>query len=417
MRRFLSLDRLLILLSLTWLVILFREPQLHDRELAFWTSATLIAVNAVISLRTLTRSRTVLIGLNCTQIVLFGVLSYQLFHTFGQDHYVFEHEPEPGDWVEFTAAHVLRSADLLHMLDEYGIHVQNINHNSTAAGCILVWMHIVVDVFLIGLVVRWLAKWWQPSTACTALVRGRRDVGWLLIAVSLYAAFGTLQQLETNDWLLWPLDNLLRLVDIGDMFQIFHWKLHGVEPGFWSSTAAVAFRLAAGIWVAKIVIMLRVRLFKTWGLSVEQLTSLLADGNVQERRGAAIGLGWTGAAAAEDGGVPALTVALHDFDLEVACNAAQALGLIGPGAKDAVDALAGLLWRQPRQLQFEAATALGRIGPDAKSSLRDLLLLLRLYEDDRPMRTALSTAVRNIVPEFFQDVADKIGAVPFSQAL
>jgi hypothetical protein len=218
-----------------------------------------------------------------------------------------------------------------------------------------------------------------------------------VITVSLYAAFGTLQQLETHDWLLWPLDNLLRLVDIGNMFQIFHWKLHNVEAGFWPSTAAVLFRLGAGIWMARIVILLRLRLFKTWGLSVEELTSLLADGNVQERRGAAIGLGWTGAAAA--GATAALTAALRDFDPQVACNAAQALGLIGPGARDAVDALAALLWRRPRQLQLEAVRALGRIGPDAKTALRDLLLLLRLYEDDRQMRKALARSVRSIVPE------------------
>jgi hypothetical protein len=67
-----------------------------------------------------------------------------------------------------------------------------------------------------------------------------------------------------------------------------------------------------------------------------------------------------------------------------------------------VDALAELLWRQPRQLQLEAARALGSIGPDAKTVLRDLLLLLRLYEDDRKMGKALARALRKIVPEPFK---------------
>jgi HEAT repeats len=347
--------------------------------------------------RTVTHRRTVPIGLNCTQIALFGVLSYQLFQTYGHDHYVFEGEPELCDWVEFTAVHVLRAADLLHALDEYGIHLQNISHNSTAAGGILVCMHLVVDVFLIGLVLRWMARQWQPSRACSSLERGRRDVGWLLITVSLYVTFGALQQLDANDWLLWPLENLLRLLDIGSTFQIFHWKLHGVEAGFWPSTAAVIFRLGAGIWMTRVVILLRLGVFKTWGLSVEQLTALLADGHVQERRGAALGLGWTGPAAAS--ATPALVVALRDFDLQVACNAAQALGQIGPLARDAVDALAALLWRQPRKLQLAATTALGRIGPNAITVLRDLLLLLRLYGQDRMMRKALVRAIRKIVPE------------------
>src|SRR5580765_8846145 len=144
MLRFLSLDCSLLLISLLWVAALFGVPHLLERELAFWTSTTLIAVNAVFSLLTLTRRRVVLLGLNCMQIVLFGVLSCQLFHTYGQDHYVFDHEPGLADWVEFTAAHVLRAADLLDSLDEYGIHLQNINHNSAAAGWILVSMHLVV---------------------------------------------------------------------------------------------------------------------------------------------------------------------------------------------------------------------------------------------------------------------------------
>jgi hypothetical protein len=43
MCRFLSLDRLLIVSSLGWLVTLIVEPDLHERELAFWTTTTIIA--------------------------------------------------------------------------------------------------------------------------------------------------------------------------------------------------------------------------------------------------------------------------------------------------------------------------------------------------------------------------------------
>ena len=49
----------------------------------------------------------------------------------------FDRAPRFFDWAEFTAAHVLRAADVLHALSEYGVRIQNITHNSNPAGLIL----------------------------------------------------------------------------------------------------------------------------------------------------------------------------------------------------------------------------------------------------------------------------------------
>src|SRR5206468_10706233 len=231
-----------------------------------------------------------------------------------------------------------RAADLLHGLDAYGVALQSITHHGTAAGCILVAMHVVVDVFLIGLVLRWTARLWRCRPPATMLERGRQDCAWLLTTLGVYLAFMAAYRPAAADWLWWPLDNLLRLVDIGDMFQIFHWQLHGVEADPGTATAAMLFRLAAGIWMTRIILLLRVTVFRTWGLSIEQLTALLTHGNARERRGAAQGLGWSGRDART--AVPALAAALRDFDPDVRCDAARALGAIGPAARAAVDALA-----------------------------------------------------------------------------
>src|SRR5439155_1824531 len=79
MRRHINLERFLIAWSLAWLAALALRPALQESEYAFAASAALIAVNATVALWTLTRRRAVLVALNCTQIVLFGVLSSQLY--------------------------------------------------------------------------------------------------------------------------------------------------------------------------------------------------------------------------------------------------------------------------------------------------------------------------------------------------
>jgi hypothetical protein len=191
------------------------------------------------------------------------------------------------------------------------------------------------------------------------------------------------------------LENLLRLLDIGDAFQIFRWHLHGVDSSIWTSTAAVFFRLAAGIWLGKIVILLRLTVFRTWGLSIDELTELLADGTTRERRGAARGLSWGGQGAKRV--VSALVGALTDCDAQVRCNAARALGKIGPAAEEAVADLAHALWQDEKQLRLEAARALGRIGPNAKPAVRDLCWLWKV--SDNKMKRVVTNALLEIVPE------------------
>ena len=156
-----SLDRVLMTTSFAWLLILLGEPRLLVDVTIFSGTVVLIGVNALVTLWALTYDRKVLVGLNCTQIVLFGLLNFQLYRAFGEDHYQFDRDPRFADWIEFTIAHFFRAADVLDALDEYGFDIQNIKHNSVASGIILVAMHLGVDVFLIGLVVSRLGRHWQ----------------------------------------------------------------------------------------------------------------------------------------------------------------------------------------------------------------------------------------------------------------
>lgn len=56
--------------------ILLGEPRLLVDVAIFGGTVVLIGVNALVALWTLTYDRKVLVGLNCTQIVLFGLLNF-----------------------------------------------------------------------------------------------------------------------------------------------------------------------------------------------------------------------------------------------------------------------------------------------------------------------------------------------------
>src|SRR4029077_4870929 len=102
------------------------------------------------------------------------------------------------------------------------------------------------------------------------------------------------------------------------------WQLHGVEPNYWTRGAGLIFRLAAGIWMARFVIYWRLTAFRTWGVSMEELTELLHDADAQVRLGAALCLGPRGPAAAS--ATPGLIAALKDVAPAIRIAAARSLG-------------------------------------------------------------------------------------------
>lgn len=395
MPRLFPRDRVLMVISAFWLAAFPLAVPLHSSAIAFGVTALFLAVNACVSFHTLTRRREVLFGLNCVQIALFGLLNYQLYCAFGSWHYQCDREPRFYDWVEFTLAHVLRAADFLDALDEYGLPIQVITHQSVTAGLLLVCMHLSVDAFLIGLILRWAGRYWRDCAHETYLARGRREFGWLLASLALYGLFVLFQQLSPLDWVLWPLDGLLRLLDVADAFQVFGWRLHSVESTYWTQGAAVLFRLAAGIWMARLVCWIRLTIFRTWGMSIDELTEKLDDPDADVRRGAAVGLGESGPLAIS--AVPILTELLRDINPGVRREAARALGRIGPAARDAVGALLDAVWLGDRELHLVAIAALGGIGPDARSAVYSLVSLLKV--GNKETRKVVAVALASIAPD------------------
>jgi hypothetical protein len=388
-----SANHLLSAISLLWAVGLLCIPAAHAAVPAFWTTCTLLVVNTIASLMLLTATRRIPVLLNAVQLGLFGLLASQLAATYGASHYQYERPPRWYDWVEFLLAHVLRATDLLDAIDEFGIPIQSISHASRPAGAILVWMHVSVDVFLFGLLVRWF-QGFRARSRSTVLQQQRRVFAFFLLSLLclfLCLILAAVEGWSSADRFRWPLDNLLRLIDFGDSMQIFGWRLHDVEPTDFNRGLAVFFRFTAGVWMGAIVVYVRLALMRGWGYSSEQLVELLQDGDAFVRRSAATSLGPCRRDAAQV--VPALVGGLEDFDREVRRCAVHSLGTIGPAARPAVPMILDELVRtSSTPFHLDAVRALGRIGPrdrDLADTVYCLELLQACYADETETRRAI----------------------------
>lgn len=244
-------DQALAAFSAIWVLAVLLIPGLVGLRVLLVLTCLLIVANLALSLAQLFRRGVISVLLNVAQLVLFCLLNYQLFRAFGETHFRFEVEPGFLDWIQLTLVHLFRAIDILDGIEAYGFDLQNIKHNSVASGLLLVWMHLTVDLFLIGLLVRWLVRFWrvrqneQRAQQLAGRIQRARVVGLPACAVFVLL-FALVQGWRSVDWMLWPLDNVLRTVDIGDAFQIFDWRLHHVGMGFWTTTLALSFRLLAG---------------------------------------------------------------------------------------------------------------------------------------------------------------------------
>jgi len=111
-----------------------------------------------------------------------------------------------------------------------------------------------------------------------------------------------------------------------------------------------------------------------------------------------IGCGRPGGVPSDAGvsaaGVPELIQGLKRPDPADRASSAQAIGRIGPAAKEAVPALIATLKDRDLGVRAAAAYSLGQIGPDAKSALPDLRPLTR----QGPLREVAAAAIKRIEP-------------------
>jgi len=135
-----------------------------------------------------------------------------------------------------------------------------------------------------------------------------------------------------------------------------------------------------------------------WEKSGGILLKLLKDDPSERvRRSAAYALGVFGPQAA--GAVEALIKALRDADASVRQNAAWALGQIGEVASESVSKLCECLSDKDTLVRRDAAGALGALGKAAEKAGRPLIELVKSEQDTVVKKTALETLAHIAGPD------------------
>lgn len=154
-------------------------------------------------------------------------------------------------------------------------------------------------------------------------------------------------------------------------------------------------RLFTGLILLSLCLLLFTPLTKNaWSLNTEIKTLIkkLKSPEAEDRLTAAQALGEIGPEAKE--AVSTLIEALRDQEKSVRQNVVRALGEIGLEAKMAVPALIAALKDQDSFVRLSAAEALGKIGPDAKAAVPALIVALK--DQDPPVRLTAAQALKNI---------------------
>jgi len=140
-------------------------------------------------------------------------------------------------------------------------------------------------------------------------------------------------------------------------------------------------------------------LYDVWG--IESVTKALEDKDTYVRESAAEALGEIGPDAKE--AIPTLIDLLQDREAYVRKSAANALGEIGPHAKEAVPALIIALGDEDSWVRVYAAEALGKIG--VKEAVPALIGALE--DEDKYVRGKAVTALKKITDEDFGEDPSK----------
>ena len=256
-------------------------------------------------------------------------------------------------------------------------------------------MHVTADVFLLGLILHWL-QGFRSRSRRTVLQQQRRVFAFFLLSLLCVLLCFVLAKVEgwsPADRFLWPLDNLLRLLDFGDSMQVFHWQLHTVAPTDFNQALALFFRFTAGVWMGALVLYVRLGSCAAGAIRPTNWSNTSRTATP-----------WSGSAATNLGAcsrdaarvVPALVGALEDYDREVRRCAVESLGQVGAVACPAVPMILDEMIRtSSAPFHLAAAVALGRIGPrdqDRADVAYCLGLLQTCYPADSPTHRAICEA-------------------------
>ncbi len=460
-----SIIKILMLISASFFAMLSFFP---ETPLLLGITALLIGLNFILSLVELFRKGTVtssIILLNIVQLALFCLLFLLIHDILGADNYTYSKPPTWLDWVIFVGVHVVRAMDIVDFLSDYNIfHFQNVSNASTLVGVILFAMHMMVDIFIVGAILMFLNRRSneEPSRLRKILAWFGEKIEWFM-QFRLWILTGTFgiiilvaitNSWPLRDWFLWPLNEILRALDIGDLFEIFDWQIHDIDMNYkWGLIAlAVSFRFLVSVYVLGFANILYLKVLKGRGKTVDELLELcfLPNLSEQDKRIAVQALIKHASQAVEP-----LIKALDNKNSDNRRIAIEILGEIGEEALDAVpklvkalvDGNSGVRWAaavalneriDPKWPQNEkiidvipeiekglleadsmirraAADTLGKIGPLAISTIPSLVK--SLVDTSSDVRHAADNALKKIDPQWWKNQSARSAITPLLKAV
>jgi HEAT repeat protein len=466
-----SIIKILMLISASFFAMLSFFP---ETPILLGITALLIGLNFIFSLVELFRKGTItssLILLNIVQLALFCLLFLLIHDILGADNYTYADPlktPNWLDWVTLVAVHVVRAMDIVDFLSDYNLfQFQNVSNASTLVGITLFAMHMMVDIFIVGAIVMLLSRRrnreQEPSRFQKIIVWLGEKLEWFM-QFRLWILGGTFGIIilvaitnawPLRDWFLWPLNEILRALDIGDLFEIFDWQIHNIDMNYkWGLIAlAVFFRFLVSIYVLGFANLLYLKLLKGRGKTVDELVELcflpnlsepdkriavqalikhasqaveplmnaLDDNKSSDNRRIAIEiLGEIGDVALD--AVPKLVKALVDGNSGVRWAAAVALNeRIDPqwpqneNIIDVIPDIEKALLEADSQIRRAAADTLGKIGPLAISTLPSLVKSLVDISSD--VRYAANNALKKIDPQWWKNQSARNATNPLVKAV
>lgn len=339
-----------------------------------WLTGLLILANTGLSLSFLFRHSRIskeVIVLNTIQLALFSLLHYLVFAVLGPHHYAYAAPPSWYDWLELVLVHALRAIDIFDLLEAYGIEVHLLWPRSFFAGTMLVLMHIAVDIFLIGAILGALHRrapnrkpLFEGTILSSWLIKARVAglAGSLLLFFFIFTgrAMKNVFRADPSNLFTWPLDNILRIIDIGDAFQIFDWQLHNLETSPGLATVSILFRATLGFYFLELINILYLRIMGGKGKTLEELGVVYTsdDFDTKDRILAARRLFELGVDAAP--ALPLLATAFEEKHSEIRKAGIQAVVQIG---RQAIFQLVPLLANENPHVNKEIREALFDIDP------------------------------------------------------
>ncbi len=371
-----------------------------------WITAALIGVNlAALLLYGFLREEKQPLPVFLSAVVhlfLFFLLHRQLFALSPEIHYDAAGTPAPTDWLAFLGSRVIDALDLPDLLAGFGLtDLSAISAKSAAASAGLGVMSALIGGLAVVGLLKWTAARLSGEDELPAPLKWG-GTGALAASAVLMAVIAWLDNWPAVPMALWPLENLITVVDFPDLLAIFGIGLDHPDPGIVLTALAAVFRLAAlGLFM-----VLGARLYQhlSGGAkpAIDDLAAvfLSAEHPLEERVEAIRTLSRYGAFA--EPAIPHLIKALADENPEVRGATAETLGVIDPewprheAVLEVLPDLIKSLKSRDKGTRVAAAEVIAVIGPPAESAVDRLAA--GVNDPDGEVRAAMIKALKEMGP-------------------